>query len=175
MDRIDNSKCHLPNNVRLACEHCNRFKSDNEQQLFFWDCETPYQENINAMYSVGITADKGLFEDTLAFHISLEEGTTVFFDENPERVMESFENWLIAKSEEIRMKVDRLLDFYIKRIITKKPNMSEEELQQRQENEKARLQNNKAIMYAFCGLKFDFGNRKDFALKELLMRTDSFT
>jgi hypothetical protein len=43
LDRIDNHKGHSPNNVRLACEKCNRFKSDNEHQLFFWDTETPYQ------------------------------------------------------------------------------------------------------------------------------------
>ena len=79
LDRIDNTKGHSIDNVLLSCRHCNVSKKDNEQQLFFWDFETPYQELIDYPYSVGITPDKGHFQDT-DFYQSLYDSTIVYFD-----------------------------------------------------------------------------------------------
>ena len=104
LDRIDNTKGHSMDNVQLCCRHCNVSKKDNEQQLFFWDFETPYQELIDYPYSVGITPDKGYFQDIPEFYQSLYDSTIVYFDSDPIKVMEKFENWIMHKLKKLESK-----------------------------------------------------------------------
>ena len=132
LDRIDNEIGHSPDNVKLRGRHCNVVKKDYEQQMFFWDTETPNQPLITAMYSVGITPDKGYFKDTHEFYQSLYEDTIVYFDTEPAKVMEKFENWIIKKSEEIRIKVERLLGIWTKKVIKSKSDITKEELEKKQ-------------------------------------------
>ena len=49
-----------------------------------------------------------------------------------------------------------MLDSAIKKAIAKNPEISKEDIEKKEENQRKRLiQNNKAIMYAFCGIKLD--------------------
>lgn len=156
LDRIDNRKGHSPDNVHLACRECNAKKSDNENQLFFWDVETPSQEKITAPYSVGILPDQGQFIDTPEFYQNLVDKTIVFFDKDPNIVLKKFEDWLISKSEEIRAKVNELLNDWTRRKIKSEPHISSKKLySDKSKQEKRLIQANKAIMLAFCGHKFD--------------------
>jgi hypothetical protein len=70
--------------------------------------------------------------------------------------MEKFDNWVIKKSEEIRIKVEFLLNIWTKKTLQNKPDITKEELHDKQDNKRRKLiQNHKAIMISFCGQKFD--------------------
>ena len=156
LDRKNNELGHSPENVILACKNCNVCKSDNEQQIFFWDIETPYVENVNEMYSVGITPDKGFFIDTQEFYNSLKQNTIVYYDKDMPNVMKKFEDWLLARIEERRSVVNRKLDYIIKKYIENHRKAKSEEIAKVQDKiRKILIRKNKIIMYAFNCKKFD--------------------
>ena len=70
--------------------------------------------------------------------------------------MEKFENWLMRKSEEVRIKVERIYETWKINYTAKNPDMESKKLEHICDFKFKQITNRfKVIMISFCGCKFD--------------------
>ena len=154
LDRIDNAKSHSFDNLVLSCRHCNVKKKDRQQRIYFWDCETFPEGDFNEhiIYNVGlVNYDEGVVED--GNYQSIYDSTEVFYGEDAQ---ERFENWLLAKSEEIRPVVEKRLESWSKWYHQENHNVDEDTFKKAVKRKRKELAKaNKIILYAHNGANYD--------------------
>ena len=154
LDRIDSSKPHSSDNLRVKCINCNVSKKDADNEIYMWDVET-FKEGTDKehiMYNCGLVKyDTNLLSKKQ--YSKLKESSFVFYGLDS---LSKFVIWLTNNINRLKKKVTLIYDDWVKWFEENGEWEDDEEFEKKCKRKKNHLiKLNRLIIYGFNSGNYD--------------------